>query len=227
MNTVVSQNKIELIAIDNNGHESYSPHISEIEFKIITKHKRISIDSTMFFPVPCKFETMENKVKVEYYNIFNQKIDTIFNIKSKKQKLFLRVEKMKDYEIKTFLETSLLENKKWKLKLSGGSCFVFTDTKIKIIPHKDGALLKYKYVEERSASRKKIKERKVIKLDKNDLDNLILFEKKLRLLNSGIRRCTPGTYYYLSLGKETIEIKDETCVGIFQEYLSNLIERNN
>ena len=67
----------------------------------------------------------------------------------------------------------------------------------------------------------------MIKLDKNDLDNLIMFEKKLRLLNSAMRRCAPGTYYYLSLGNETIEIKDETCVGIFEGYISKIIERNN
>ena len=74
---------------------------------------------------------------------------------------------------------------------------------------------------------KKTKERRTIRLDKNDLNNLINFEKKLRLLNSAMRRCEPETYYYLSLGNKTIQIKDETCVGIFEEYLSKIIERKN
>lgn len=223
-NSTICQNTIELIAYDCIKVRESNRDISEIKFEILTKHKVISQTTKSKFDL-FRLQTFENEVKIEYNNIYNQKTDTIFFITPKTQKLFLCVEKMKDYEIKTFIEKSLAENKNWKLKLSGGSCFVYTDTEIKIIPNKNGAILKYKYVEERSE--KKIKEKKVIKLDKNDLDNLIMFEKKLRLLNSAMRRCGPGTYYYLSLGNETIEIKDETCVGIFEEYLSKIIERNN
>ncbi|MGK0448873.1 MAG: hypothetical protein ACJA2M_002674 [Polaribacter sp.] len=223
-NSIISQNTVELIAYDCIRDRDSNRDISEIKFEILTEHKVISQSTKSKYDI-FRFQTSENEVKIEYNNIYNQKTDTTFFITPKTQKLFLCVEKMKDYEIKTFIEKSLEENKNWKLKLSGGSCFVHTSTEIKIIPNKNGAILKYKYVEERSG--KKIKEKKVIKLDKNDLDNLIKFEKKLRLLNSAMRRCGPGTYYYLSLGNETIEIKDETCVGIFKEYLSKLIERNN
>ncbi|WP_282032399.1 hypothetical protein [Winogradskyella eximia] len=223
-NSIFCQNTIELIAYDCINDRDSNRDISEIKFEILTKHKVISQTTKSKFDL-FKFQTSENEVKIEYNNIYNQKTDTTYFITPKTQKLFLCVEKMKDYEIETFIEKSLEENKNWKLKLSGGGCFVFTDTEIKIIPNKNDAILKYKYVEERNG--KKIKEKKEIKLDKRDLDNLIIFEKKLRLLNSAMRRCTPATYYYLSYGNETIEIRDQTCVGIFEEYLSKLIERNN
>ena len=223
-NSIISQNIIELIAYDCIRNRDSNRDISEIKFEILTEHKVISQSTKSKYDL-FRFQTSENEVKIEYNNIYNQKTDTTYFITPKTQKLLLCVEKMKDYEIKTFLEKSLEENKNWKLKFSGGSCFVFTNTEIKIIPNKNGATLKYKYVEERNE--KKIKEKKVIKLDKNDLDNLIRFEKKLRLLNSAMRRCGPGTYYHLSLGNETIEIKDETCVGIYKDYLSKIIERNN
>lgn len=223
-NSIFCQNTIELIAYNCINDRDSNRDISEIKFEILTKHKVISQTTKFKFDL-FRFQTSENEVKIEYNNIYNQKTDSTFFITPKTQKLFLCVEKMKDYEIETFIEKSLEENKNWKLKLSGGSCFVFTDTEIKIIPNKNGAILKYKYVEERNG--KKIKEKKEIKLDKRDLDNLIIFEKKLRLLNSAMRRCTPATYYYLSYRNETIEIRDQTCVGIFEDYLLKLIERNN
>ena len=187
-NSIFSQNTIELIAFNCISDRISNRDISEINFKILTEHKIISQTTESKFDL-FRFETSENKIKIEYNNIYNQKKDTTFFVTPKTKKLFLCVEKMEDYEIKTFIESSLLENKKWKLTLSGGGCFVFTDTKIKIIPKKENAILKYKYVEERSG--RKTKERKTIRLDKNDLNNLIRFEKKLRLLNTAMRRCGP------------------------------------
>jgi hypothetical protein len=227
INTIASQNTIELIALDHNLNKSSYTHISEINFKIITKHKIIAIDPKMFFPVPCKFETFENKVKIEYQNIFNQTLDTTYVITSENQKLYLLVDKMKDYEVKTFLETSILENKKWKLEFSGGSCGIQTNTQIQIIPSEKDTILKYKSVEKWDLTGKKNKEKKIIKLSANDLSNLLVFEKKLRLLNSSRKRCSPGTYYYLTFGNSKLEYIDETCTDIYKDFLKELIERNN
>ncbi|WP_418636860.1 hypothetical protein [Winogradskyella sp.] len=227
INTIVSQNTLELIALDHNSKKSSITHISEINFKILTKHKTIAIDPKMFFPVPCKFETFENKVKIEYQNIFNQTLDTTYIITSKKQKIYLLVDKMKDYEVKTFIETSLLENKKWNLDFSSGSCGINANTKLQIIPRENNTILKYKIVKKWNGSGKKIKEKNVIKLSKNDLDKLIIFEKKLRLLNDASKRCMPATYYYLTLGNNKLKFKDETCTNIYNDFLKELIERNN
>ncbi len=69
---------------------------------------------------------------------------------------------------------------------------------------------------------------KIIELSKNDINNLIVFEKKLRLLNNGIRRCAPETYYKLTLGNKTLNIEDKTtCSKIYEEYLKKLIKRDN
>jgi len=228
INTIASQNTLELIAIDHNRKKSSITHISEINFKILTKHKIKAIDPKMFFPVPCRFETFENKVKIEYQNIFNQTLDTTYIITSKKQKIYLLVDKMKDYEVKTFIETSLLENKKWNLEFSGGGCGIKTNTQLQIIPGENNAILKYKIVKKwNGLEKKRIKEKKVIELSKKDLDKLIIFEKKLRLLNDGRRRCMPATYYYLTLGSNKLEFKDETCTNIYNDFLKELIERNN
>jgi hypothetical protein len=131
---------------------------------------------------------------------------------------------MKDYEVKTFLETSISKNKKWKLEFSSLGCSGKNKTTIEIIPRKKKTLFKYSSVDKWGKSGKKIKEKKVIELSKKDLNKLIVFEKKLRLLNNGRKRCGPATYYHLTLGNKKLEFKDETCVGIYKDYLKELIE---
>jgi hypothetical protein len=154
INSIVCQNTIELIAFDCNREKSSNSDISEIKFKIITEHKVIT-DTTKLWLTQYKFQTFKNKVEIEYHNIFNQKVDTIFNITSKKQKIYLCIERMKDYEVETFLETSISKNKKWKLEFSSLGCSGKNKTTIEIIPRKKKTLFKYSSVDKWWKSGKK------------------------------------------------------------------------
>lgn len=222
---MLCQNTIELIAYDCNRERSSNSDISEIKFKILSEHKIISQTKESKYDI-FTFETSKNEIKIEYYNIYNQKSDTSFIITPKTQKLFLCVEKMKDYQIKTFLETSLSENKKWKLEFSGLGCSSKNKTTIEIIPRKNKILFKYVSIDKWWKSGKKIKEKNLIELSENDIKKLIVFEKKLRLLNNGLSRCFPETHYKLTLNNKNLEFKDTTtCNGIFKDYLKELIKR--
>lgn len=220
---MLSQNTIELIAYDCNRERSSNSDISEIKFKILSEHKVISQTTESNYDL-YRFKTSKKEVKIEYYNIYNQKSDTTFTITPKTQKVLLCVEKMKDYKVKTFLETSISENKKWKLEFSSLGCSGKNKTTIKIIPRKKKTLFKYVSVDKWWKSGKKIKEKKIIELSEKDLDKLIVFEKKLRLINDGRKRCGPATYYDLTFGNKKLDFKDETCAGIYEDYLKELIE---
>ena len=224
INSMLCQNTIELIAYDCNRERTSNSDISEIKLKILSEHQVISQSTKSKYDI-FTFETSKNEIKIEYYNVYNQKIDTSFIITPKTQKLFLCVEKMKDYHVKTFLETSLSENKKWKLEWSGS---IKSKTTIEIIPRKKKTLFKYSHVDEYRESGKKIKKENIIELSENDINKLIVFEKKLRLLNEGLSRCGPEIYYKLTLNNEKLVFKDKTtCFKIYKDYLKELIEKNN
>ncbi len=226
LNSILSQNTIELMAFDCNRERESNTDISEIKFKILTEHKVISQSTKSKYDL-FRFETSKYNIKIEYHNIYNQKVDTTINISPKTKKIFLCVEKMKDYEIKTFIENSILNNKKWKLEFSGSGCSGYNKTKIKFITRKKKTLFKYLSIDKWWKTGKKIKKKKVIELRKKDFGKLIVFEKKLRLLNDAKKRCGPVTYYYLTQGNTKLEFKDGSCVGIYKDYLKEIIERNN
>ena len=224
---MLCQNTIELIAYDCNRERTSNSDISAIKFKILSEHQVISQATKSKYDI-FTFETSKNKIKIEYYNVYNQKTDTSFIITPKTQKLFLCVEKMQDYQVKTFLETSLSENKKWKLEWSGSSCSAKGKTRIEIIPRKKKTIFKYSHVAEYWKSGKKIKKENKTELSENDIKKLIVFEKKLRLLNEGIGRCLPETNYKLTLGNRKLEFVNKTiCASLYKDYLKELIERNN
>ena len=112
---MLCNNTIELIAYNCNRGKNSNSDISDIKFKILSNHKIISQSTKSKYEL-FKFESSKNSIKIQFYNVYNQKIDTTFIITPKTKKLYLCVEQLKDYKIKTFLETSFKENKVWKLE---------------------------------------------------------------------------------------------------------------
>ncbi|WP_396601638.1 hypothetical protein [Algibacter sp. R77976] len=209
---VYSQKTIELLTFDCKSGNTSTTDIKRTEFKILTKHELV-IDKTKYWSFQYIFKTNEPKVKVEFKNIYKQKLDTVFQITENNQQIYLCVDKFKDYNSKSLITKALEKRNNWNLKMTVAHCFGRNNSKLEIIPKKNKILAKYIYWEypENSNRKKKFVVKKTI--SEQDIVFIETFEKQMKLMNRPKGDCTNHAYYYLKVGDEEIKIEESSCSG--------------
>lgn len=156
------------------------------------------------------FKTTNLKVKIEYKNIFDQKIDTILKLDSNIKNHFICEETFIDNDSnKTSIEHSLEKRKKWKLNFLSSGCF-----------HYDNESLEIRYINKVAYLEYKIRDslKKTLILNENIISRLILFEKKLKLMDKPNSGCTTTDVYEIKSKYGKYKILDSSCLwdGFFE-----------
>ena len=170
----------------------------ELEEKYLGNQKKILQNNSDF-------------LKIEYTNIFGQKIDTTFTNAKELNEIKICVNKFKDYEKKSLIKQSIQNEKSWNLNSTWGHQ-TFESDKL-IIKSKNG-FLRYKYYK----NGKKIKRGK-IKITEFVLDRIALFERKLNLMRTSDNSCNFGININLDNGIEKISFQDDSCSEFSNEQL--------
>jgi hypothetical protein len=186
--------------------------LKRTKFKILTNHELLT-DTTKYWSFQLKFKTIEDKVKIEYENIYKQKLDTIFHITENNQQIYLCVDKFNDYTSNTLITEALKNRKKWNLNMTVVHCFGIDNSELEIIPKKNKISAKYTYWEypENSNSKKKYVIKKTI--SERDIQFIETFEKQMKLMNRLNGGCTAQAYYSLKVGDKELEIEESSCSG--------------
>lgn len=150
-------------------------------------------------------------LKIEYTNIFGQKIDTTFTNAKELTEIKICVNKFEDYEKKSLIKQSIQNEKSWTLNSTWGHQ-TFESDKLIIKPKNE--FLRYKYYK----NGKKIKRGK-IKITEFVLNKIALFERKLNLMQTADNSCNFGISYNLANGIEKISFQDDSCSGFSNEQL--------
>ncbi len=152
-----------------------------------------------------------DSLKIEYTNIFGQQIDTIFTNAKNLDKISICVNKFSDYPINSLIEKAIDKNEKWILTSSWGHS-VFESDKLVFNPR--NGYLRYKYYK----NNKRIGKGK-IQINKQNLERIHLFEKKMRLVNNPKGDCNSSHSFEIKVGDEKIKILDYGCVGFSNNQL--------
>ena len=150
-------------------------------------------------------------LKIEYTNIFGQKIDTTFTNPKKLTEIKICVNKFKDYEKKSLIKQAIQNDKSWILSSTWGHQ-TFESDKLILKPKK--GFLNYKYYK----NGKRIKRGK-IKITESVMHRIALFERKLNLMQNADNSCNFGISYNLDNGIEKINFQDDSCSGFSNEQL--------
>jgi len=156
------------------------------------------------------FSTNNSKVRIEIENIFKQKIDTILILNKKNKNYKICEDKFKEYELKTSVEESIKNKNKWTLSFSSIGCFHQEKESIELT-HKKGKVFAIHKVNEKKKNK--------IKLTQTKIKSLIVFEKKLKLMNRPDGGCTTSDYYTIKSEIENYEITDSSCLWSGFHYL--------
>ncbi|WP_310993934.1 hypothetical protein [Aequorivita marina] len=206
-----SQNRIELISSDcsqENGFTMFK--LGRANPKILTTqvfenkndywggHKKIIYNQS-------------DSLKIEYSNIFGQRIDTIFTNAKHLEKISVCVNKFSDYPKNSLIKKAIDKNKKWTLISSWGHSVFESD---KLVFNPGNGYLRYKYYK----NNKRISKGK-IQINKQNLERIHLFEKKMRLVNNPNGDCNSSHSFEIRIGDEKIKILDYGCVGFSSNQL--------
>ena len=209
---VYSQKTIELFTFDCKSGNISMPDLKRTEFKVLTNHELVT-DTTKHWSFQLKLKTKEPNVKIEFENIYKQKLDTVFQITENNQQIYLCVDKFKDYSSKSLITKALKNRTNWNLNMTVVHCFGIDNSELQIIPKKNRVSAKYTYWEypENSNRKKKYVIKKT--LSKQDIVFIETFEKQMKLMNRPNAGCTAQAYYNLKVGDEEIEIEESSCSG--------------
>ena len=212
---LLAQNEIELITNDCTQVNGFTMFlINRAKPKIITEQKFIKEE---------KYWNNQKKIllnnsdflKIEYTNIFGQKIDTTFTNTKELTEIKICVNKFIDYEKKSLIKESIQNDKMWTLSSTWGHQSFESD---KLILNPKKGFLKYKYYK----NGKRIKRGK-IKITEFILERIALFERKLNLMQNADNSCNFGINYNLNNGIEKMNFQDNSCSGFSNEqFLSEL-----
>ncbi len=149
------------------------------------------------------FSTSKSELRIEFENIFRQKIDTILKLSKKNTHYKICEDQFKNYELKTSVEKSIEIKKKWALQYSSMGCFHWDNESILITYKREKVYAIYK-------TNKKRKQK--IRLTQEKINLLILFEKKLKLMNKPKGGCTTSDIYTINSDTEKYKIIDSSCL---------------
>ena len=96
--------------------------LERTKFKILTNHELVT-DTTKCCNFQLEFKTSEPKVAIEFENIYKQKLDTVFQITENNQRIYLCVDKFKDYNSSSLIAKALENRTNWNLKMTVVHCF--------------------------------------------------------------------------------------------------------
>ena len=218
-NNIIAQKTIEIETFNCAENSIGMSNIQKLNYKIISEHKVITDTTEHYFEL--KIKTKSDTLKVQYQNDYNQKVDTTYILSRNMQKIYICIDKFKDYKIKTLNEDAM-KNKKWELYINSMHCFGFDKSKLIIKFKKNKIIAKYYFSKwiEKSEQKKEFIKKKI--LTEKQISNLILFEKKLRLMNRPNGDCTTSVFYLLKTNNGKISISDSSCSS-FNEY--DLLEK--
>lgn len=213
LNSIFSfaQNRIELISSDCSQENGFTMFLLDrANPKILTEQK---------FEQEDKYWNNQKKIllnnsdflKIQYTNIFGQKIDTTYTNAKELTEIKICVNKFKDYEKKSLIKESIKSGKIWILKTTWGHQTYESD-KLILKPKKE--FLTYKYY--KNGKRTK---RGKIKITESILEKIALFERKLNLIQNAENSCNFGINYNLENGIEKINFQDDSCSGFSNEQL--------
>lgn len=206
-----AQNKIELVANDCSQENGFTMFLLDrAKPKILTEQK---------FEQEDKYWNNQKKIllnnsdflKIEYTNIFGQKIDTTFTNPKELTEIKICVNKFKDYERKSLIKQAIQNDKSWILSSTWGHQ-TFESDKLILEPKK--GFLKYKYYK----NGKRIKRGK-IKITEFVIEKIALFERKLCLMQNADNSCNFGINHNLANGIEKLNFQDDSCSGFSNEQL--------
>ena len=209
---VYSQKTIELFTFDCESGNISMTDLKRTEFNILTNHKLVT-DTTKHWGFQLKFKTKEPKVKIEFENIYKQKLDTVFQITENNQQIYLCVDKFKDYSSKSLITKALEERINWNLKMTVAHCFGMDNSELQIIPKKNRIIAKYTYWEYPENSNRKKKRTKKKTITEQQIQYIETFEKQMILMNRPNGGCTSQAYYNLKVGNGEIDIEESSCSG--------------
>ena len=135
LNSSFAQNQYKLIFYNceknsfgmiNNGIDSAILTIYDIE-----SNQKIEYEKDIF-PGEYYFSSKESDVRIEIENIFKQKVDTILKLNEKNTEYKICEDKFRDYELKTSVEKSFENQKKWTLSYSSMGCFHWDNESIEL-----------------------------------------------------------------------------------------------
>ncbi|MDO5968325.1 hypothetical protein Q4Q35_00760 [Flavivirga aquimarina] len=206
-----AQNRIELISNDCSQENGFTMFLLDrAKPKILTEQK---------FEQEEKYWNNQKKIllnnsdiiKIEYTNIFGQRIDTTFVNAKELNEIIICVNKFKDYEKKSIIKESIQNDQSWVLNSTWGHQTFESD---KLILKPKNGFLKYKYYK----NGKKIKRGK-IKITESVIEKIALFERKLNLMQNADNSCNFGINYNLYNGIEKLNFQDDSCSGFSNEQL--------
>jgi len=211
---IYSQKTIELYPFDCELDQITFFSLNEAELIINDIKQNINSQD----PYRQIFKTNFDTIRVKYKNIYNQNLDTIFHLNKSNQQFFLCINKFNDYSQSTLIEKAIKTNNKWELLMSRLHCEgILEEFSLMVKKKRTKYIVKYKfwkYIEKKNS--KKGRKKKRFKYEKEinakQINRIVEFEKKLRLINKDKGNCTTQTSYYIRKGKESISINEPNCL---------------
>ena len=202
---VFSQTNIQIFTADCSQENGFTMfNLDEAEPKILSGQSFVKINgywSGQKKGIINKLDTL----KIEYNNIFGQRIDTTFVTANQREQIKLCINKFKDYSDDALIELALRNKSIWILESSWGHQTFEND---KLVLRPNGNHLKFQYF----LNGKREKKGK-IKIDENLIKNIHLFEKKLKLMNRPDGNCNFGQSYRLIIDEQILKVEDHSCSG--------------
>ncbi len=217
INQSCKKKNVELSIFDCMPENQSIINLKNIDFKILSKHKVLT-DTTKSYLRKIKLISFENKLHINYTNIYNQTLDTIFHINDNKEQIFLCLDKFKGYKTETFIEKAIDSDKIWNLRITPNEdCFGLGSFEIEFFKENGKLIVKSSYwaILDSSGKKKKIIKSKEIKQE--NLDKLVLLEKQIRLIKRVNNEQQPTTKYDITYGESKFTI-NKSIDSRFDEY---------
>lgn len=210
LNSLIAQTDYQLSFYKCDGND-----LGAVDYRLHSPDLTVS-DYVSYQKIECKepssgiyhFTTNKAVLRVGIRNIYNQKLDTILELQKGKTEYKLCSDKFIDYELKTSLEKSFENRKKWTLQYSSNGVYA---TK-KANSQDESITITYTKRKIHATYRVNKRRKKKITLDTEHQNSLILFEKKLKLMDRTNTSCPVYSNYYISSFAENFQIKNNTCL---------------
>ncbi len=185
------------IGMINNGYDSIPVTIYDNDSNQKIEFKKGDLPGDFYFI------TDKTDVRIETENIFKQKIDTIIKLNKANNEHRICEDKFKDYEFDTSVEKSFKAKEKWILQFFSMGCFHREEESIELVFEKGKAYLILKENREK---------KQTMILSEARKNELVFFEKKLKLMNRPNAGCTNSDSYKIISNTENYKINDSSCL---------------
>lgn len=202
---IYSQTKIGLVTADcsqENGFTMFK--LDKADPRILSGQSFVKIDG-YWSGHKKEIINESDTLKIEYTNIFGQRIDTTFVTANQRKQIKLCINKFRDYSEGALIELALRNKSTWILESSWGHQ-TFGNDKLVLRPKGD-------HIEFQYFLNGKRKRKGKVKVDDNLIKNIHQFEKKLKLMNRPDGNCNFVQSYRLVVDNQIFEVVDNSCSG--------------